>query len=606
MAVSAKPELISHLCVARDEKVGVFGFVFFRDGEWIHEVVDDKLYLQVGDDDDVKVVRDWCNTRKTELSLAHDEEKLKNTLQRGGKALYFSYCKSDETWLPLIEKAYAKAHGDYYAIEGGHPSEGIEDLTGGVADTVRPGDIMDKDRFWIEQLSQVNEKYLFGGSTKSKDAKGIASNHAYAVLQAWEEGELRLLELRNPWGKQGWEGDWSDGSKLWTPEMMRKLDYTFGDDGVFWISYADFLAHFRSINRVRLLDKSWQVAQTWTSVNVPWTVDYLDTKFLFTIDKNCSVVVVLSQPDDRYWLGLRGRFLFSMHFRVVKEGEDEVQWVVRSMRNSGGETTSTRSVSAEIEDLEPGAYAVLVKVTATRASEVTTGQEAIFKHAHDRKEKLLHVGRRYDYAHSKGDLRGLEEANQRQAKQEKRDQDIERKKSARKHNQQEKERKRKCKKRIDDAKKAKRREFETKQREKAKSRKLRAETKGAEKDEHASGDGEESLRSWEKEKDKGTCAEGDDAKDGAEEANDEGNDADAQGQRTTSAGQGITERITKLLARRASDSGTGSSRRDSVFPVVHDHDDDDDDEEHSDASSQSPSDPPEDLDDDDFSWNSEM
>jgi hypothetical protein len=39
MAISAKPELIEDLCVARDEKYGVYGFVFFRDGEWIYEVI---------------------------------------------------------------------------------------------------------------------------------------------------------------------------------------------------------------------------------------------------------------------------------------------------------------------------------------------------------------------------------------------------------------------------------------------------------------------------------------------------------------------------------------------------------------------------------------
>jgi hypothetical protein len=40
-----KSDLIEKVCVARDEKVGVYGFVFSRDGEWISEVIDDKLYL---------------------------------------------------------------------------------------------------------------------------------------------------------------------------------------------------------------------------------------------------------------------------------------------------------------------------------------------------------------------------------------------------------------------------------------------------------------------------------------------------------------------------------------------------------------------------------
>ena len=32
----------------------------------------------------------------------------------------FAKCEDkSETWLPLLEKAYAKAHGDYGAIEGG-------------------------------------------------------------------------------------------------------------------------------------------------------------------------------------------------------------------------------------------------------------------------------------------------------------------------------------------------------------------------------------------------------------------------------------------------------------------------------------------------------
>jgi hypothetical protein len=40
------PKLVERLCPpeARDEKVRVYGFVFFRDGEWISEIIDDKYF----------------------------------------------------------------------------------------------------------------------------------------------------------------------------------------------------------------------------------------------------------------------------------------------------------------------------------------------------------------------------------------------------------------------------------------------------------------------------------------------------------------------------------------------------------------------------------
>lgn len=40
-ALSFKEGLIERLCVAHDQDVGVYGFVFYRDGEWISEIIDD-------------------------------------------------------------------------------------------------------------------------------------------------------------------------------------------------------------------------------------------------------------------------------------------------------------------------------------------------------------------------------------------------------------------------------------------------------------------------------------------------------------------------------------------------------------------------------------
>lgn len=39
--LSNKKGLIERLCVAHDQQVGVYGFVFYRDGEWTSEIVDD-------------------------------------------------------------------------------------------------------------------------------------------------------------------------------------------------------------------------------------------------------------------------------------------------------------------------------------------------------------------------------------------------------------------------------------------------------------------------------------------------------------------------------------------------------------------------------------
>jgi hypothetical protein len=45
--LSNKPGLIERVCVARNEEVGVYGFVFHRDGEWFSEIIDDKVRVCV-------------------------------------------------------------------------------------------------------------------------------------------------------------------------------------------------------------------------------------------------------------------------------------------------------------------------------------------------------------------------------------------------------------------------------------------------------------------------------------------------------------------------------------------------------------------------------
>lgn len=223
-------------------------------------------------------------------------------MQTGSRALYFAQCSDpNETWLPLLEKAFAKAHGDYAALESGFVGEGIEDLTGGVTTELYSTDILDKEKFWKEELMNVNKEFLFGCGTmggKHGERNGILEKHAYSIMEAREVGGKRLLKLRNPWGNTEWRGAWSDGAKEWTPEWMKLLDHQFGDDGVFWISYSDLLRNYQHFDRTRLFGQDWTVTQQWTSLNVPWSVDYLDTKFKFTLTKQSEVIIVLSQVSQ--------------------------------------------------------------------------------------------------------------------------------------------------------------------------------------------------------------------------------------------------------------------------------------------------------------------
>ena len=79
----------------------------------------------------------WTLPRYEELSSKEqelyrgDRELYTKLSQHGGKGLHFARSGTEgETWVPLLEKAYAKLHGSYGSLDGGSSSEAVEDLTG--------------------------------------------------------------------------------------------------------------------------------------------------------------------------------------------------------------------------------------------------------------------------------------------------------------------------------------------------------------------------------------------------------------------------------------------------------------------------------------------
>ncbi|KAF6040030.1 CAPN15 [Bugula neritina] len=179
-------------------------------------------------------------------------------------SLAFCKAKRKQLWVPLIEKALAKLHGSYGALTSGTTQEGLAILTGFSCEsydfeTLEMSEALSEehDLLWARLLSSVEPGLLMGCScgrrsmTEEEFSRvGLVRNHAYSILDVkFVQGE-RLIRLRNTWGKFSWTGNWCEYSECWNlvPENERNKLMTKGAaDGLFWISFTDWLKYFNAV-----------------------------------------------------------------------------------------------------------------------------------------------------------------------------------------------------------------------------------------------------------------------------------------------------------------------------------------------------------------------
>jgi hypothetical protein len=202
---------------------------------------------------------------------------------------------ASEFWPILLEKAYAKLYGGYIALEKGRPENALVDIWNGISevisfDTKEFIEMKNNGVFWAKLKAWINRNYLLAASSKKKMNKrsnhgekptdlGLIEGHAYAVLDVAEIDEVRLIMLRNPWGKGEWKGAWSDyDNDNWTEKRRRKIEKNqrlkgreyikIGiDDGVFWMTIPDFLSNYISLSIVRIYEypewRKYRVTGEW-------------------------------------------------------------------------------------------------------------------------------------------------------------------------------------------------------------------------------------------------------------------------------------------------------------------------------------------------------
>ncbi|KAG7333067.1 hypothetical protein KOW79_003202 [Hemibagrus wyckioides] len=236
---------------------GIFHFRFWRFGEWVDVVIDDRL-----------------PTTNGHLIYCHSND-------------------SNEFWSALVEKAYAKIYGCYEALDGGNTADALVDFTGGVSE---PLDLLEgrynQDEEARNQLfERVFKVHNRGGliscsirATSQADMEarldcGLVKGHAYAVtdvhkvrlghglLAFFKSEKLTMIRMRNPWGEKEWNGPWSDSSEEWqrvSKSEREKLGVTVRDDGEFWMTFEDFTKHFTDLILCRLINTSYlSIHKTW-------------------------------------------------------------------------------------------------------------------------------------------------------------------------------------------------------------------------------------------------------------------------------------------------------------------------------------------------------
>ena len=259
----------------------------------------------------------------------------------------FAHSQGDELWVLLLEKAYAKLHGNYYALKSGFSFHAMIDLTGCPTEHIKfPAersnweDIEETANEIYERMLEADEKgHLISASTPGKDKlttgegkkpkAGLVPGHAYSIIQVKQHEDIKLVNIRNPWGRFEWDGDWSDDHELWTEELKEAFEVEeFQQDGSFWMSLEDFFPRFKSItfcdvrnwNELRLRGKFIRAVHKEDDKQ-----DQVISKFYYTFDiedDETEIVIGIHQEDKRN-LGSHLRSYLDAGFIILKRDDED-------------------------------------------------------------------------------------------------------------------------------------------------------------------------------------------------------------------------------------------------------------------------------------------
>ncbi|XP_070685758.1 calpain-5a [Pempheris klunzingeri] len=353
---------------------GIFHFRFWRFGDWVDVVIDDRLPTVNG-----------------ELVYCHSNDK-------------------NEFWSALVEKAYVKMCGCYEALDGGNTADALVDFTGGVSepmDLTENGFKEDEEKR-NELFERVLKVHSRGGliscsiratSAAEMEARldcGLVKGHAYAVtdvrrvrlghglLSYFKSDKLTMIRMRNPWGQREWNGPWSDSSEEWkrvSKSERLRMGVTVEDDGEFWMTFDDFMANFTDLILCRLINTSYlSLHKTWEEAVMQGSWHRHDDpllnraggctnnkqsflqnpQYVFDVKKpEDEVLICLQQKDRRATLREGQGENLAIGFDIQRVELNRTYRMHATQQKVGGSTyINSRSVFTRI-DLPEGRYVII-------------------------------------------------------------------------------------------------------------------------------------------------------------------------------------------------------------------------------------------------------
>lgn len=133
---------------------------------------------------------------------------------------------NDAWWIPILEKAYAKFSVNYANLAGGPPGLAMRDMTNAPILEYKNNALSAGEVFRL--IDEHDRKgHVMTGTVMGGGYGNLVTGHAYTLIGAIQlSNGANLVKLRNPWGREQYNGEYSDEDSVWTPALLSEAGHT--------------------------------------------------------------------------------------------------------------------------------------------------------------------------------------------------------------------------------------------------------------------------------------------------------------------------------------------------------------------------------------------